>query len=59
MTATAEPLMIEPIGVSLTEQQARDIFRQGEEAVVFALLQQARMLAQAHETSVEARRSAR
>lgn len=27
-----------PLGPTLTERQARDIYRQGEEAVVFALL---------------------
>src|SRR4051812_49348838 len=27
-----------PLGPALTEQQAREIYRQGEEAVVFALL---------------------
>ncbi len=43
--------MTDVIGTSLTEQQAREIFRQGEEAVVFALLQQARMLLQAQGTS--------
>jgi transposase len=35
-----------PIGATLTEEQARAIFRQGEEAVVFALLLQAKMLAE-------------
>lgn len=33
------------LGGSLTEAQAREIFRLGEEAVVFALLQQAQLLA--------------
>lgn len=32
------------LGPTLTEKQAREIFAQGEEAVVFALLQQAQML---------------
>lgn len=35
-----------PIGPTLTEEQARAIFRQGEEAVVFSLLQLAKMLAE-------------
>lgn len=34
-----------PLGAALTEEQARTIFSQGEEAVVFALLQLAKMLA--------------
>ena len=34
-----------PLGPALTEQQAREIFRQGEEAVVFALLTLAQMRA--------------
>jgi len=33
------------LGPALTEQQAREIYRQGEEAVVFALLTLARMRA--------------
>jgi hypothetical protein len=32
------------LGASLTEEQAREIFRQGEEAVIFALLQLAQLL---------------
>jgi transposase len=51
MTATAEPLTIEFLGASLTEQQAREIFRQGEEAAVFALLELAKQLRQAQGTS--------
>lgn len=39
-TATLEV----PLGPALTEQQAREIFRQGEEAVVFALLTLAQKL---------------
>lgn len=35
-----------PLGAMLTEEQARAIYAQGEEAVVFVLLAQARMLAQ-------------
>jgi len=35
------------LGASLTEAQAREIFRQGEEAAVWALLQLSRMLAEA------------
>ena len=46
MQATAEPMHAEGLGSGLTEARAREIFRQGEEAVVFALLDQARQLAQ-------------
>jgi transposase len=35
-----------PLGAGLTAEQARMIFRAGEEAVIFALLEQAKMLAQ-------------
>ena len=35
-----------PLGPELTEHQAREIFAQGEEAVVFALLAQAKLLAE-------------
>lgn len=35
-----------PLGPELTEEQARAIFAQGEEAVVFALLAQAKLLAE-------------
>lgn len=35
-----------PLGAELTQEQAREIFAQGEDAVVFALLTQARLLAQ-------------
>jgi transposase len=38
MEATAEPLKTIALGASLTEERAREIYRQGEEAVVFALL---------------------
>jgi transposase len=34
------------LGPTLTEDQAREIYRQGEEAVIFALLEQAKMLAE-------------
>lgn len=44
MQATAEPLNVETLGASLTEEQAREIFQMGEEAVVFALLSQAKAL---------------
>jgi transposase len=37
-----------PLGPELTEEQARAIFAQGEEAVVFALLAQAKLLAEQH-----------
>ena len=39
------------LGPALTEQQAREIFAQGEEAVVFALLQLAKMAAQGNPAS--------
>ena len=35
-----------PLGAALTEEQAREIYAQGEDAVVWALLAQAQMLAQ-------------
>lgn len=35
-----------PLGPTLSEEQARAIFAEGEEAVVFALLEQAKMLAE-------------
>ena len=35
-----------PVGPGLTEEQARDIFAQGEEAVIFSLLEMAKMLAE-------------
>lgn len=41
-----------PLGPALTEQQAREIYRQGEEAVVFALLTLAQMRADAASKSV-------
>jgi len=40
-----------PLGPALTEQQAREIYRQGEEAVVFALLALAENLAEPHASS--------
>ena len=40
-----------PLGPALTEQQARDIFAQGEEAVVFALLALAKLAAQGNPAS--------
>lgn len=43
MQATAEPMPISGLGVNLTEGQAREIYRKGEEAVVFALLQLAKL----------------
>jgi transposase len=46
MQATAEPVPSGGLGMNLTETQAREIYRQGEEAVVFALLQQAKLLAE-------------
>jgi transposase len=47
MQATAEPKQVTGLGLDLTESQAREIYRQGEEAVVFALLHQAKLLADA------------
>ncbi len=47
MMVTAVSVDIRDLGASLTEEQARQIFRQGEEAVVFALLQFAKQLQQA------------
>lgn len=46
MQATAEPMRIDGLGAGLTEAKARQIYRRGEEAVVFALLQQAKLLAE-------------
>lgn len=40
-----------PLGAALTEAQARIIFAQGEEAVVFALLAQAKMLGEQQATA--------
>ena len=47
MEATAEPMQVRRLGLDLTEAQARGIYRQGEEAVVFALLHQSKLLADA------------
>ncbi|MBV8265259.1 MAG: IS66 family transposase [Planctomycetaceae bacterium] len=44
MTTATLPTPV-PLGPALTEEQAREIFRQGEEAVVFALLSLAQQLA--------------
>lgn len=49
MQAAAEPMRIDGLGAGLTEAQAREIYRQGEEAVVFALLHQAKLLAESQE----------
>jgi transposase len=47
MTMTDQAATLEaPLGPALTEQQAREIYRQGEEAVVFALLSLAQRVAQ-------------
>jgi transposase len=51
MQVTAEPEQVVGLGLNLTETQAREIFRQGEEAVVFALLHQAQLLAAAQKRS--------
>jgi hypothetical protein len=42
MVGTATSVDIRDFGTALTEEKAREIFRQGEEAVVFALLQLAK-----------------
>jgi transposase len=47
MQATAEPMPVTGLGPDLTEAQARELYYQGEEAVVFALLHQAKLLAEA------------
>jgi hypothetical protein len=47
-TATLEV----PLGPALTEQQAREIYRQGEEAVVFALLSLAQKLVEPQPSTV-------
>jgi transposase len=47
MQVTAEPKQGAGLGWDLTEAQAREIYRQGEEAVVFAVLQQTQLLAAA------------
>jgi len=44
----------EGLGAGLTDERAREIYRQGEEAVVFALLQQAKLLTEADHTGVVA-----
>jgi transposase len=44
MQMTAEPKQVAGLGWGLTEAQAREIYRQGEEAVVWALLQQSQLL---------------
>ena len=46
MMGTVETVGVGDVGASLTEEEARRIFRQGEEAVVFALLQLAAQLRQ-------------
>jgi hypothetical protein len=45
MTTATLPTLV-PLGPALTEEQAWEIFRQGEEAVVFALLSLAQQLAE-------------
>ena len=52
MAVTAASVDIRDFGEALTEEQARRIFRQGEEAVVFALLQLAKQLQQAQTAPV-------
>ena len=52
MAVTAPSVDIRDFGTALTEEQARRIFRQGEEAVVFALLQLAKQLQQAQTAPV-------
>jgi len=46
MMGTVESVGVAEVGASLTEEEARRIFRQGEEAVVFALLRLAAQLRQ-------------
>jgi len=46
MGATAEPMQLDGLDGGLTEARAREIFRQGEEAVVFAMLLLAKQLAE-------------
>jgi transposase len=48
--AAGQAAQTEILGASLTEEQARDIYRQGEEAVVFALLSLARKVAELQPT---------
>ena len=45
MKVSAEPLRSVSLGPSLTEEQAKEIYRQGEEAVIFALLTLAKQAA--------------
>jgi len=47
MSTTAAPSIVAGLGPELTEAQAREIYRQGEEAGVFALLRLSQMLAAA------------
>jgi transposase len=51
MQAMAEPKQVVGVGPGLTEARAREIYRQGEEAVVFVMLQQAQMIAEAQARS--------
>ena len=50
-TARKSAVPIQALG-SLTEEQARELYRQGEEAVVFALLELTKQLAEARSPSV-------
>src|SRR5579863_6405184 len=51
MTVTTATLPTSvPLGPALSEEQAREIFRQGEEAVVFALLSLAQQVAKPQTT---------
>ena len=47
-------MRIDGLGASLTENRAREIYRLGEAAVVFAMLQQAKLLAEAQRTGAPA-----
>jgi transposase len=49
---SAAPTLAAFLGPALTESQAREIFRQGEEAVVFALLELAKRLAEQQAAAV-------
>lgn len=53
MGATAEPMQFDGLDGGLTESRAREIFHLGEEAVVFAMLQLARQLANSNRTTID------
>ncbi|MGH9807125.1 MAG: IS66 family transposase [Terriglobia bacterium] len=45
----AESMQVEGLGAGLTEARVREIYRQGEEAVVFAMMRQSQMIARAQD----------